>query len=204
MAYDPQKITDHADQGVFKFLEQFKDKPSLEALARSYLNRIQELEDAIWEVLLIRGIDLSEGVNLDSIGVIVGRPRLGLGDSDYRIALRAQIRINRSSGTPEDMIAVTGLSIPAGQSFTFAEAYPATVVIEVLGQSIFNMLVLLDNLIRTKAGGVRLLLEYSLNPIDNNFTFSDDDTTMADVNRGFGNDLDPSVGGYLIDVLEGP
>lgn len=201
MTYNPQQINDHADQGVAKFLEQFKDKAALDGLARSYLNRVQELEDAIWEVILIRGVDFSEGVNLDALGQIVGRPRLGLGDVDYRVALRAQIRINRSSGTPEDMIAVTGLSITAGESFTFAEAYPATVVIEVLGQAIFNMLVLLDNLLRTKAGGVRLILEYSTVPTDHNFTFSDDDTTPADTQRGWGDDSPVTLGGYLIDVV---
>lgn len=202
MTYDPQKITDHTDQGLSKFLEQFKDQAMLNALAASYLNRIQELENCLWEVILIRGIEASEGVNLDAIGSIVGRARLGLTDSDYRVALRAQVRINRSCGTPEDMIAVTALSITAGQLFTYEEAFPATIVIEILGQSIFNMLVLLDNLLRTKAGGVRLLLEYSLNPVANNFTFSDDDTTVTDPDKGFGDDTDPSVGGYWIDVLE--
>lgn len=203
MTYNPLLITDHSEQGVSKFLEQFKDKDFIANLARSYLNRIQELEYAIWEVILIRGVEASEGVNLDALGVVVGRPRLGLVDVDYRVALRAQIRINRSSGTPEDMIAVTGLSITPGQLFTFQEAYPATDVIEVLGTSVFDLLVLLDNLIRAKAGGVRLLLQYSLNPVGASFTFSDDDTTMSSVQLGFGDDTDPSVGGYFTDVLEG-
>jgi hypothetical protein len=202
MTYAPQKITDHADQGVFKFLEQFKEQPALEALARSYLNRIQELEDAIWEVILIRGIEESEGVNLDAIGNIVGRPRLGLGDVDYRVALRAQIRINRSSGTPEDMIAVTKLSITANQLFTFAEAIPATVVIEILDQVLFNILVLFDNLLRTKAGGVRLYLLYSTVPIDDDFTFSEDDTATVDGIKGWSNDAGSS-GGHWIDALMG-
>lgn len=200
MAYTPSKTTDHTERGLTKFLEQFKGQPILSALLRSYLNRVQELEDAIWEVILIRGIDESEGVNLDAIGGIVGRPRLGLGDVDYRVALRAQIRINRSSGTPEDMIVVTGLSITAGESFTFEEAFPATVVIEVLGVAVFNILVLYDNLLRTKAGGVRLILEYSLNPTADNFTFSDDDTTPSDTLRGWGDDSPVTLGGYWIDV----
>lgn len=201
MAYNPVQIFDHAAQGLTRLLEQFKDQPRLTALARSYLNQIQKLENAIWEVIQIRGIDQSEGVNLDAIGRLVGRPRLGLGDVDYRVALRAQIRINRSSGSPEDMIVVTGLSIPAGQTFTYEEAYPAVIVIEVLGQSIFNMLVLLDNLIRAKPGGVRLLLEYSTVPIGEDFTFADDDTTPADTLRGWGDDTPITLGGYMIDVL---
>jgi hypothetical protein len=201
MTYDPQKITNHADQGVDKFLEQFKGEPALDALARSYLNRIQELEDAIWEVILIRGIDASEGVGLDAIGNIVGRKRLGLGDIDYRVALKAQIRINRSSGTPEDMIAVTALSVSPVQDFTYQEAYPATVVIEALGAMTFSILVLFDNLLRTKPGGVRLLLEYSEAALDASFTFSDDDTTMTDTGKGWGDDTDPLTGGVFIDVL---
>ncbi len=201
MTYDPQQISDHTDQGLAKLLEQFREKPYLEALLKSYLDQIQKLENAIWEVILIRGIDASEGVNLDHIGRVVGRARLGLGDVDYRLALKAQIRINRSSGTPEDMIDVTRLSIPTTQDFTYDEAYPATIVIEVLGQSLFTILVLLDNLVRAKKGGVRLLLETSIE--EDAFTFSEDDSAPDDLAHGLGDDLDSSVGGHLTDVLEG-
>ena len=200
--YNLQKIIDHADQGIAKFLEQFKDKANLEALARSYLNRIQELENAIWEVINIRGIEESEGVGLDAIGRIVGRPRLALVDADYRIALRAQIRINRSSGTPEDMLAVTGLSIPAGNDCEYGEAYPATEIISVLGQSTFNLLVLLDNLIRAKTGGVKLFLEYSPGPDGETFLWSDDDSEPDDTIHGGADDSPETIGGYVSDYLE--
>lgn len=198
MSYDPQKTTTHVEDGLEQFLEQFKDKPLINALLASYLKRIQKLEDAIWEVILIRGIEESEGVNLDVIGKIVGRPRLGLVDIDYRVALRAQIRINRSSGTPEDLIAVTRLST-AGQSFVYNEAYPATVIIEVLGIPAYDILVLYDNLLRTKAGGVRLILEYALDLTP--FTWSDDDTSPADTALGWGDDGNPAIGGEWIGTI---
>jgi len=126
---------------------------------------------------------------------------LGLIDADYRIALRAQIRINRSSGTPEDLIAITTLSISAGQAFTYEEAYPAAITIEVLDTFTLNILVLLDNLIRAKDGGVRLYLEYSLEPEEDCFTFSDDDSDPADTLRGWADDSPVTVGGYMTDVL---
>lgn len=200
MTYNPTQSTDHARRGLAKFLEQFKDKAKLNAFARSYLDRIQEAEDALWEILTIRGIDASSGIGLDMIGNLVKRKRLGLEDDDYKIALKAQIRINRSSGTPEDLITVTGLSVPAGQDFSYDESYPAGVVIEILEEAAFNVNMLLDNLIRTKAGGIRLLLYYwpFAGPA---FTFSEDDTDTADPDHGFGDDEDESIGGYLIDVL---
>jgi hypothetical protein len=202
MPYDITQSPDHADRGVAKFLEQFKNDPGLDAVTRSYLNRVQELENAIWEVILIRGIDLSEGVGLDVIGRVVGRARLGLIDSDYRIALRAQIRINRSSGTPEDLIAVAVLSMPAGFTFSYDEFPTATIVVHVNEQVGFNIQVLFDNLNRTRAGGVRLLLEYPSIDADTAFAFSNVSAT-SDPLKGFGDAVTPlpSVGGYLISVI---
>lgn len=206
MSYDIAQSTDHGDRAVAKFLEQFKGQPYLDAVARSYLNRVQELENAIWEVLLIRGIDLSEGVGLDAIGRVVGRYRLGLDDIDYRIALRGQIRINRSSGTAEDVIAVGVLSLPAGFTFSFDEVGTAILRVHVDQTVGFNPLVLFDNLNRTRAGGVRLLLEYLPSAVtpDNAFTLSDSTSVTNNPALGLGDAANPlpAVGGFLITVIQ--
>lgn len=199
MTYNPEKILDHVDQAQAKLLEQFQDKPLLLALLASYIRRIQRLENAVWEVIEIRGIDASEGVGLDAIGVIVGRPRLGLEDIEYRISLKAQIRINRSSGTPEDMIDVTTLSLPDGFDFTYQEFYPATIWIDIIDVITVNPLVIFDNLTRAKPGGVRLIFSYSTD--EDAFTFSDDNPT-ASTTQGFADDISGNTGGFLIDVFQ--
>lgn len=200
MSATPSK--DHVARGLSRLIQKYKGKPRFEGLLSSYLRRVQELEDAIWEVIEYRLLTNAEGYQLDRIGRIVGRGRNNLSDRDYLIAIRGQIRINRSSGTPEDMIAVTMLSLPEGFQFTFAEGYPASEVIAITTPAIdFNINVLFANLVAAKCGGVRLFLEYSLFPDSDTFFWSDDSTTHADTRRGWGDLSDPSIGGHWPSLL---
>lgn len=209
MTYDPIKSTDHIERGPLRFLEQFKEKAKLQALLVSYLRQIQLLEDCVWEVIFARTIEDAQGLTLDFIGAIVGRKRLALTDDDYRIAIRAQIRINRSSGTPEDIIAVTDLSIPASASFTYSEHYPAAITIDVLNTVAFTIKVLVDNLRAAKAGGVRLNLVYSYSPPEETFTLAsgvDGDGLPVVAYEtssllGFGSTTDAALGGKLTSVI---
>lgn len=205
MSYDISKIVDHSDRGVAHLLEQFKDKARLEVLARSYLDRVQELEDAIWEVITIRGIDASEGLNLDAIGVIVKRPRLALSDSDYRIALKCQVLINRSSGTPNELLAITLLATSALTTtgpLILGEAYPATIWVQVQSGIPDTVIpILYDNLIRAKAGGVRLLFQVPGAVFSNVFQFTDSAVPEESTTHGFSDYYNPGTGGHLAGIL---
>lgn len=197
MPYNPPASIDHVSRGLARFLEQYKSKPKLNALARVYLNRIQELENACWEVILYRLLPNAEGAQLDMIGRIVGRGRNGLVDSDYLIAIRAQIRINRSCGTPEDMIDVTRLSVPAGFTFTYDEAYPKTVLITVIGAVNWTIDVLYDNLFRAKSSGTKLFLQYSEADDSNTFTFATGTNWEPSATQGFGSYYNALIGGVF-------
>lgn len=191
------------DRGPPRLLEQFKNKAVLTALLNSYLARVQELEDATWEVIFARNLKDGQGVVLDWIGTIVGRDRQGLGDDDYRIALRAQIRINRTQGKPEDVIDVASLSLPDQTNFTYTEQYPCGIYLEVLDQVVFSVSVLFRLLVKAKAGGVRLFLIYSIDPPATVFQFADHDplgyvTPVYDLAHGCGWENDPTMGGTLV------
>lgn len=201
MPYSLTQSLDHAERGLAKLLEQFKGKPRIEALLRAYLNRVQELENAAWEVINYRLLENAEGVQQDIIGRIVGRGRNALSDTDYFYALKGQIRINRSSGRPEDLIDVTRLSIPSGFVFSYGEFYPATVIISISGAVSFNISILFENLLRTKAGGVRLFLSYSEAAPANTFTFASGSTPELDTDQGFGDINDALIGGVFSGVL---
>lgn len=198
--YSPAHSTDHVARGLSKFLSQFRNKPLLAALLRSYLNRVQELEDATWEVILNRLLDNAEGVQIDVIGRIVGRGRNNLGDADYKIAVRAQIRINRSSGRPEDVIDVARLSLPPGFTLSYEEIYPAAIYVQIYGGVDFNIDVLYQNLVRAKAGGVKLWLVFSTEAPENTFTYASGDVPEDDPDRGYGDDAG-TVGGVYADVI---
>ncbi len=170
----------------------------MEAMLASFTDRIQELEDAAWEVADYLLLKNAFGVVLDKIGKIVGRSRRGLEDDDYKIALRARIRINRSFGRPEDLIAVARLSLPSDFTFVYGEAYMAVLVL-VNEQATFDIPTLFANLTETRAGGVRLLLTMTTIDPGQVFTFGSGE---RDELRGLGS-VGSSVGGKLSFVLQG-
>jgi hypothetical protein len=207
MAYEPKQATDHETRGVQRLLSQFRNKYVFSAVLSSYLRRVQELENACWEVILTRNIRDGSGVILDSLGRIVGRQREGLEDDDYKIALRAQIRINRTQGKPEDVIDVARLSLPDGVKFVYTEHDVASIFVEVLDQVVLKVSVLFRNLRATKAGGVRLFLIYSVDPPGEAFMMADYNPAdpqylipFYDLAHGLGWESDPTMGGKLVAV----
>ncbi len=198
-----QKTT-HVEQGLDRRLEQYRNDPDLEQIMTSLLTRVQEAEDCLWEILNNRGVDTAIGVQLDVLGRLVGRGRGTLGDDAYRIAIKCQIAINRSSGTPVDICLVAILSLPAGFVWTYGEGYPAGIDITLVDPWIGSdeeLDVVFSNLQKTRSGGVRLFFEYHTAPTDHTFTWSDDLTTPVDHNLGWGSHSDPSIGGYWAGIL---
>ncbi len=205
MSYDLTPSTNHAARGVARFLEQFRRKPFLEAFLAALLKQVQKLEDATWEVILLRNLEDGEGIVLDWIGVIVGRPRQGLTDTDYKVALAAQIRINRSSGTGPDILDVAALSVPPGTVIDYSESYPCTIQVVIQNQAV-SIAVLFSNLFRTKAAGVRLYLVIPIQPPATSFKFAPWSplgypAPVYDSDHGFGWTGDPSLGGSFVMVM---
>jgi hypothetical protein len=106
-----ERNTTHIARGLEKILGQHQDKPIIKALVTSYLRRTQRVEDMAWSVVSELNIDAGTGWILDAIGRIIGRGRSTYAsDAVYRIALRAQIAINRSRGRVRDIVEVGALS----------------------------------------------------------------------------------------------
>ncbi len=148
---------DHAEQAAGLLLGVYQEKPRIRALLLSYVARCQELDDAIWGVIVKRLIDNAEAAQLDAIGRIVGEPRNGKVDALYRVYVLARIRINWSKGQPRDVIEV--LRIVEAQSFRYREYYPASILIEYLGLPPAALpTVLVDLAKQAKPAGVQLQL----------------------------------------------
>jgi len=156
------KNTDH-EGAVRRFIEQFKSKPDLETLARIYLRQIQDLEDATFEVILERDLDNAVGVQLETIGKIVGQVRTTPDDDRYRTAIRARIAINLSDATAEDVIKVAKLLLDEfGESFTLRDEPPAQFRVTVHDPLQSADADLLHQLLdEADAGGVRLMLVWN-------------------------------------------
>jgi hypothetical protein len=192
------KLT-HVADGLRRLLTKEKDSVLFRGLVESYLRRIQEVEDTAWLVLDSRTLE-GEGAQLDALGRLLKQARGELGDSDYRLALRARIRILRSNGTAPDLQDVADLSVPDGFSHDYEEAYPKTSLVSVIGAVDFAIAVLLRNLLRAKPAGTKLYLAYD--ETDTPYLHSVTDDEDDDEDHGDGNDdEDAAPGGHLSNIL---
>ena len=82
-------ITTHKDDGASRLLYQFKGLPNITALACIMAERAQPIENLLASLIGILDIDRAYGAHLDTIGVILGLPRQGFNDPDYRVRLNA-------------------------------------------------------------------------------------------------------------------
>jgi hypothetical protein len=85
---------------------QFRDKPRIEAIIRSLANQIQKHEQTFYDLYWRRRLDNAEDVDLDNLGALVGEPRQGWTDDEFRQYIRARIKTNRSDGRTETLIAI--------------------------------------------------------------------------------------------------
>lgn len=95
-------------------LEQFKEKPRIEALNRIVAKELQEVFDAFSQILTETTLDKAVGVNLDMIGSIVQLSRDQansyldddevLDDEKYRSLLKYKIAYNTGDGSYDSII----------------------------------------------------------------------------------------------------
>jgi hypothetical protein len=76
---------------------------------------VQQLEDQFWALYQATFLATATDIWLDYLGNIVGQPRQGLADGDYRACIYGRIIANRSDGKVEDLIAICRavLQLPA-------------------------------------------------------------------------------------------
>lgn len=147
------RITDHAERGVARLIERYR-QPKISALLASWLGEVQQLEDALY-------LQLTEGLTrqLDVLGRIVGQPRDGRTDEVFLAWIRARIQVNRSSGKTTQLIAVA--KAVGVTDVRLEEQYPAAVVVH--GEAAFDWAMgnqIAKLLYAAKAAGVRLYFEW--------------------------------------------
>ena len=133
---DVTRESDHAGKMLARLGEEFR-KPRIQAILSAEAAQYQAIEDAYWQLLTEFGVDTATGHALDVLGRIVGEPRQGALDADYRLRVRARIRVNRSDGTIEDIIEVVRLLIGSvllpSATIKLTEYYPAAFVLRITG-----------------------------------------------------------------------
>jgi hypothetical protein len=114
----PNKQQDHVAQALGRLIEYWKNKPNMRGLTADYQAEIAELENAVWQVILLRFPDNAGTAQLDVLGRIVGEERGGLSNADFLIRIKARIRANSSLGNPVDIFAVIKLITSAAFRYT--------------------------------------------------------------------------------------
>jgi hypothetical protein len=156
-------------------LTEMMRKPNIMGMLASFSQQVQDLENAIFAVLNGRDINNAEGVQLDGLGALVGEPRNGRDDTTYRLRIRARIKLNVSSGTPNEILELFALLIDSGQTAKLVEKPPASFNLTIGGTSgvVTATAVELGRLLQqAKPAGVKASLIYSTDSDTNTFTLS--------------------------------
>ncbi len=138
------------------------EENNIKKLLRVLIAPMQDIETALQQ-LIARTVDNATGINLDVFGRIVGQPRGGLLDDDYRRLIRARIVANRSSGEIESLLAVAALVLNDDDAYLHIKYVSnATLVLRVEDVIVSaDVAGLMMRMLRDAvAAGVRLILEW--------------------------------------------
>jgi hypothetical protein len=161
------EVLDHQASARALLTDMFRGKPVIEGLLDSFTGQVQELEVAVFDVILLRLLPNAALAQLDTLGALVGEPREGRSDTDYREAIKLRIRVNRAQGKAEDVIHTA--SISTDHNFQYDEWFPAGW--EVTSFNIPSPNSLARLLGEAKAAGTRGTLVSSIWPVDENFVW---------------------------------
>jgi hypothetical protein len=162
---------------------------------------LQDLETLWHQMREMLDPRTSVGVWLDVLGKLVGRPREGVADDEiYRRLIFAQIVVNKSCGTTDELILVAELVVfDDDAEYVVDNTGVAALVLRVedieLDWTVAETLIKL--LRRAVRGGVRIILEWWPHDVaDEMFTFNGESE-----NTGF-RAFDGTGGGHLASAME--
>ncbi len=197
--------TDHVLEALELLAEQFKTKENIEATLSALVRPIQTVEDSLQELLVERAVDTAVGVQLDGIGEIVGQPRNGLEDFEYRAHIKVRIFVNLATGTADDVMKVAELVADIYEPFEtidIEDEPPAAFVLSTTGGSSSYRDVLADLLRGVRGAGINGQWVFVDFPLAETFTLSSDGVlATGDTAQGFA-DAAQTTGGHMAGVVE--
>lgn len=207
MTTELTRITAHAADttvtaaGLRRIVSQLRGKAAFEALLTTYLDEIQALESATWELYALT-IDNSSDDALDQLGDMFNMPRPpGLTDAVYRRLLHGCVAALTSAGRGNDLLRVARALVgPTPAAFVMTEVFPAAFIIAPAVATGIPIAAMRGVLARAKAAGVGLAV---IDVPDDDWLLCSSsmmrvDTTDPD--HGF-SDTSQIVGGALVGVM---
>lgn len=134
-----ERISRHFGEAIVKLIPPLWGRPVIAAILRSYINQVQELEDAAFEVMGAFDVNTCDATRLAVLGRVVGQPNQGWDTETYRAVVRAKIATNRSHGREDDIVQVVRLVLGPdgdGMGVTVTSFAPAAMRVEPTGGTV--------------------------------------------------------------------
>lgn len=140
----------HASKYLGLLTDSFRGRPNIEGILKSFLQDDDDLQTVADNAALQRLIDNATLDALDKLGALVGEPRYGRLDDDYRAGIRLRIFVNRCQGRSVDML--TFAQLTRSDSYTYSEFYPAA--FQMFLENLQGALETFRKLVQSKPAGV--------------------------------------------------
>jgi hypothetical protein len=177
----PPDVVTHAE--AVRFLTTALRKEYVEALLRSWLARVDDLEAEAQDLgARLFDLDALEGEPLRVVARIIGAPQVA-GDDEQRLLIRTRLLVVRSSGTGDDLLAILAAFVTLAE-LELVEYQPAAVVVG-RPHSFAQEAVSAAFLQEARAAGVLLQLVYSPVPEAETFRHSPATEYAADQAEAF-------------------
>lgn len=177
MTIELERIERHFGEALVSLIPPFFGKPVIAALLRSYIRRVQELEDDAFEVLGAFDVNTCDETRLKVLAKIVGVSNLGWDLETFRAVVRARIATNRSHGREEDIINVLRLITTSTAPITITPLVPATMAVE-MGEPVSaeHLAAIVFLLPKARGAGIRINLVV---PTEGEFILDDSAGALA-------------------------
>lgn len=161
---------------------------------------MQDLQDTLQTMLTERRIDTAVGTQLDTLGKIVGQPRDGLEDADYRRYIRARVLTNKSCGRINDVIRIAKLlTLEEAPRIVVDNTGVAALIVNLEDVPVSRALaaIVQEFMLQAVGGGVRVYVRYTPSALAGAFALAGDGP-----GEGLGWTGDAALGGTLAGAVE--
>jgi hypothetical protein len=118
-----QLVSNRIELAKDLLLQQFKNKPNINALLEVLVNRLQELENNLNDIQQVRTLENAYGRWLDDIGEEAGVSRGDYMDNDYKTAIKIAYARRSSSASVDDILRIVML-LTNDDEVTIINPYP--------------------------------------------------------------------------------
>ncbi len=187
-------IETHKEDAQARLLYQFVDATNLISLVCDLAVRAQPIENALNDFIALHDIPTAYGFLLDDLGELLGTPRQGFGDEDFRLRLlvTAQILLPSRRTVTGLLTMVRTLVDDPAKNIDLTELYPKAFILEVEDLT-FDEASLLAPFI-SKAKPATYNGTFLVVPVDA-FGFDDSTATVVTTTFGFGDSTATIVAG---------